>query len=387
MDQQQFDAGVLAQIDTIRRIGRGRLRQAADLDDFTQEVVIRLYAGRDQLRDSGRLAQWTSVTARNLAVQWNRRRAPIPMSSLPDLPPEALSDDDPTLLAERWQALVSALETLDPVERDLLVSYYVDEVGYTVLQQRHGLSYSAVGVRLHRAKRKLRTRLGWLIAAVAALFHTPRHRAFGGQPMAMSRMSMACIAGIGTTITGAVAFGLVMSNNADATAPDAADNVIQIEMRKFDADPPGRGRDDVLHLSDRARDGDEVRERDEARETGEERRRPERDSDRTENDGRFGNYEAALQVKQDFDREVEQYREGHDGDYPPGYDRLHMKHEFMLDVAAHRAEHGEYPPGFEDQVTDLRRKLGRYGADLYRSDAPLHHDDDTPTASDGDDDR
>ncbi|MEO2006572.1 MAG: sigma factor, partial [Candidatus Poribacteria bacterium] len=78
MDQQQFDAGVLAQIDTIRRIGRGRLRQAADLDDFTQEVVIRLYAGRDQLRDSGRLAQWTSVTARNLAVQWNRRRAPIP---------------------------------------------------------------------------------------------------------------------------------------------------------------------------------------------------------------------------------------------------------------------------------------------------------------------
>ena len=195
--------------------------------------------------------------------------------------------------------------------------------------------------------------------------------------MAMSRMSMAFIAGIATTITGAVAFGLVMSNNADATAPDAAEYVIQVETRALAADSPERDRADAVPLSDR--------DRDERRAKDEERERPERNNDRIENDERFGNYEAALQVKQDFDREVEQYREGHDGEYPAGYDRLHMKHEFMLDVAAHRAEHGEYPPGFEDQVTDLRRRLGRYGADLYRYDTPLHHDDDTPTASDGDD--
>ena len=205
--------------------------------------------------------------------------------------------------------------------------------------------------------------------------------------MAMSRMSMAFIAGIGTTITGAVAFGLVMSNNADATAPDDADNVIQIETRALDTDPPGPDHEDAIRLSDLSdRDRHEERERHEARERDEQSERPERDNARAETD-RFGNYEAALRVKQGFDREVEQYREVHDGEYPAGYDRLLMKHEFMLGVAAHRAEHGEYPPGFELQVADLRKKLGRYGADLYRDDSSQHHDDDAPATSDGDDDR
>ncbi|MBT7101884.1 hypothetical protein HN937_31200, partial [Candidatus Poribacteria bacterium] len=105
MNAQQFDAGVLSQLETIRRIGRGRLRRLSDLDDFTQEVLIRLYAGREQLRDAERLPQWAAVIARNLAVQWNRKRAPIPMSALPAVPHGSHVDDDPALLAERWQAL------------------------------------------------------------------------------------------------------------------------------------------------------------------------------------------------------------------------------------------------------------------------------------------
>ncbi|MBT3271032.1 sigma-70 family RNA polymerase sigma factor [Candidatus Poribacteria bacterium] len=375
MNAQQFDAGVLSQLETIRRIGRGRLRRLSDLDDFTQEVLIRLYAGREQLRDAERLPQWAAVIARNLAVQWNRKRAPIPMSALPAVPHGSHVDDDPALLAERWQALVAALDALDPVERDLLVSYYVNEVGYPDLQRRYGLSYSAVGVRLHRAKRKLRTRLRWLVAAVVALFHTPHERAFGGQPMAMSRMSMAFIAGVGATITGAVALGWSMANDADATVPVSEDTVIYVEtpasaVESMELSRKGADRREDASVS---MDADRLARID--REVEGDGRREDPDTN--------GDYDEALRTFRAFEREVAAYRAEH-GEYPPRHDRLQAKHAFDLEVAAYRAEHGEYPPGFEDNLRKHERALshGRSPEDTRR--ASDHADDDDHRAPDPD---
>ncbi len=113
----------------------------------------------------------------------------------------------------------------------MLVSFYVDDIGYAELQQRNGLSYSAVGVRLHRAKRKLRNRLGWLVASVAALFHTPHARAFGAQPMAISRVSTAFLAGFGATVTCAIGFGWAASTDTDANAADPAERVIYVQTQ------------------------------------------------------------------------------------------------------------------------------------------------------------
>lgn len=164
----------------------------------------------------------------------------------------------------------------------------------------------------------------------------------------------------------------------------------------MDAAPPERGRDAAIPPT--ARDT-------KARHEQMERERPDRDNDRIENDGRFGNYEAALQVKQNFDREVEQYRALNDGAYPPRYDRLLMKQEFDLEVAAYRAEHGEYPPGFEDKLGEIQRALRAAAAEngpRHEEDAPNrerhheNHDDgprrdrdheDTPTTPDADGDR
>lgn len=235
MDARQFDAKVIEQIDAIRRIGRKRLRRSSDLDDFTQEVVIRLYASRGQLRDGDRLGHWAAASARNLAIEWNRKRAPILMSTAPEVP-VVEGVDDPTLREERWQALVNALSGLDPVERDLLVSYYVDGIGYDELQRRHGLSYSAVGVRLHRAKQKLRKRLGRLVVAGAGLFFSPRQRAFGALPMTASRTSMAFIAGAATAIVGAVAVGWAMFGTAEAAPPDMASRVMSVDTKSLTAD-------------------------------------------------------------------------------------------------------------------------------------------------------
>lgn len=203
MDDREFEAKVLEQIDTIRRIGRRRLSRALGLDDFTHEVVVRLYAAREQLRDEKLLPGWAAAVARNLAIEWNNKRVIAPESVHTDLPGPPRPDYD-ALQAERWQALVSALSSLEPVDRDLLVSYYVDELGYSELQRRHGLSYSAVGVRLHRVKRKLRKCLRWAVAGSVALFHVPNRRAFGALPMGISRARLSLIAGFGAALTLAV---------------------------------------------------------------------------------------------------------------------------------------------------------------------------------------
>ena len=50
-----FDKTVLEQMEHIRAIGRKRLRNQNELDDFVQETVARAYANRGQLRNPAKL--------------------------------------------------------------------------------------------------------------------------------------------------------------------------------------------------------------------------------------------------------------------------------------------------------------------------------------------
>ena len=65
--------------------------------------------------------------------------------------------------------------------------------------------------------------------------------------------------------------------------------------------------------------------------------------------GPFPDHETALRAKEEFDRNVEAYREEH-GEYPPNFE-LHLeRHNIVLGIAAYLAEHGEYPPNVEDEL-------------------------------------
>ena len=67
-----FDRTVLGQMEQIRAIGRKRLRNQNELDDFVQETIARAYANRSRLRDPAKLKQWIAGVARNTANEWNR---------------------------------------------------------------------------------------------------------------------------------------------------------------------------------------------------------------------------------------------------------------------------------------------------------------------------
>ena len=177
-----FDATVLEQMAHIRAVGRKRLRNLNELDDFVQETVARVYANRAQLRNPAKLKQWIAGIARNTANEMNRagfRRREEPLPEEGDLP-DMRNPHDQLERAERNDQIRQAMNRLNPIDRDLLQGRYMEEESYADLQERHGLSYSAVGFRLHRAKRQLRKLLTGMKVALALALANMKRTAFGG---------------------------------------------------------------------------------------------------------------------------------------------------------------------------------------------------------------
>ena len=164
-----FDDVVLSQLPRIRAIGRGLLPRAADLDDFVQDVVVRVYLKRGQLRDDGRLPQWIASIASNAARTGRRSRPPLPVTAMTL---DVASDPTPVEhveLAERWRQVIHALNELSDADRELLTAHYIDEVDREEARRRFGYSYTGLTTRLHRARGRLRRRLrGVLGLAVMA---------------------------------------------------------------------------------------------------------------------------------------------------------------------------------------------------------------------------
>jgi RNA polymerase sigma factor (sigma-70 family) len=215
-----FDKGLVSQVPAIRAIGRARLADAGVLEDFVQETLLRAYTRRDQLADAERLPQWVHAIARNTASNWNRDRRYLPILS------DAIADsadgaDKPCArmeAEERFRALRSALMTLSSRDREMLVAHVVDGVAYRDLRARYGLSSSAVGVRLHRAKRRVRERLGTMLGAAACGVGLGARQAIG-MIMMTARWKAAVL--VGAAVGGTVAIGVWQVARPVSPAPDA----------------------------------------------------------------------------------------------------------------------------------------------------------------------
>jgi RNA polymerase sigma-70 factor (ECF subfamily) len=200
----QSDIQIVACVPSIRRIGRRRLDETRELDDFTQEVLLLAYANRAQVRDPERASHWVNVIARNTAVKWNQRRTPIPKGMLPDLPDRHVDapngDTD-----ELWSRLVDALRSLDPATQELLRAYYLDGVGCGDLCDRYDVSYKTLSSRLARARTRVRRRASRLVGGVV------------GMLALRARESSAC----GISVAIHLALGLGMFAVWQHDAPDA----------------------------------------------------------------------------------------------------------------------------------------------------------------------
>ncbi|MBM3216140.1 sigma-70 family RNA polymerase sigma factor [Candidatus Poribacteria bacterium] len=229
-EDKRFEDGVLSQIGAIRRIGVRLLRSRQDLDDFTQEVVLCVFAHRADLRDERCLPSYVWTVATNTARMWNRKQHPILMATLPDRPVDEPSAFERIASEESRQTLSTALRTLRPADELLLRSFYFAEDTYAELERRCGLSQKALSVRLTRARQRLRGCLSALLSAVwAFLFPARRARAFGELSGGMMTMRPAMVLTACLMVAGGVGVGRYVAAEPEAP-PVAIEDVLPVEL-------------------------------------------------------------------------------------------------------------------------------------------------------------
>jgi RNA polymerase sigma-70 factor (ECF subfamily) len=126
----------------------------SDADDVQQEVWLSVYRRIGSLANPGGFRTWLFATTRNRALDHLRRRrrqAELIAPAEPDVQ-TATEDDEPGFDPGH---LETALQSLQPVHREVLLLRYWDDLSYGEIALVVGCSLGTVRSRLHNAKRNL----------------------------------------------------------------------------------------------------------------------------------------------------------------------------------------------------------------------------------------
>ena len=151
----------------------GVLGDANSAGDAVQEGFVRAWERLVDLKEPGRFGPWLCGIVRNLAIDQLRRsrNEARPGSENPAVnevrrdgrhPGQDAGPDPSEELSrrERHDAIAAALETLDEVSRSAVVLRYYDGLSSKQIGDLLDLAPAAVDMRLTRARRLLRDRLG-----------------------------------------------------------------------------------------------------------------------------------------------------------------------------------------------------------------------------------
>ncbi len=138
-----------------------------DAEDLAQDTFVRAYRRIDDLRNPDRFSSWLYGIALNCCRDYakNVRRETYAFSRTENqddanaLPDERSAQDDDLIAEERSEQLWDALEELSSTYATPFLLKYRDGMTYKAMSKRMDVSVSALKVRVHRARKKLRTLL------------------------------------------------------------------------------------------------------------------------------------------------------------------------------------------------------------------------------------
>jgi RNA polymerase sigma factor (sigma-70 family) len=142
------------------RYGHKFLARDEDVEDIVQDVLLRSYASLLSYDPDRRFSPWIYRIAHNAFVNGLRAKERIPLSLPFDtLLPYAVEEATPESLAEKEElvrVLDESLLSLAPQYREILTLYYMEELDYSEIADVLSVPMGTVGVRLARARRKLK---------------------------------------------------------------------------------------------------------------------------------------------------------------------------------------------------------------------------------------
>jgi RNA polymerase sigma-70 factor (ECF subfamily) len=159
-----FTRYVLPEVEVLLRVALTLTAQPADAEDLVQDTLLRAYRAVD--RFDGRYPRaWLLTIKRRAEVNRHRRRRPHLLDD-PDADLERLAVADPHLTPEEvvvgksFDAVVdAAFAALPDKHRQVVRLVDVEGLSYAEAAELLGVPEGTVMSRLHRARKRIRTRL------------------------------------------------------------------------------------------------------------------------------------------------------------------------------------------------------------------------------------
>jgi len=190
-DKSAFEELVRRYHDIVRLLAFSILEDQDEAEEIAQEAFLKAYARLDDLKNPSSFAGWLKRIACNMAInrlkQMERMRQVC--LSLDEVSPEDLAVfplDEDEEKEELIEEIMKAIEELPEEERGILKGRYLEGRGYRELADRYNLSYDAVVVRAHRARRKVREKVLRRLSGMMILPWGRIGRMIGGVVMKVS---------------------------------------------------------------------------------------------------------------------------------------------------------------------------------------------------------
>lgn len=123
-----------------------------EADDLFQEVLTRLWLGRESYRGDANQKSWIYRVSMNTCISYKRKKR-IKTVGL-EFSPETAVPDSPA--SRQAQMLHDRITRLEPFDR-AIVMLWLEDLSYDEIAAIVGITTKAVGVRLVRIKEKLKS--------------------------------------------------------------------------------------------------------------------------------------------------------------------------------------------------------------------------------------
>jgi RNA polymerase sigma-70 factor (ECF subfamily) len=151
----------LALHDELRAFVRRRIGDAADADDVTQGVFLKLYGALPTVREPRQLRAWAYRAARNSVIDYyrTRSRACRRLFEGESLDTAAAAGPDVTAAARLASCIPPSLQQLSPDDRELLERFDVRGESQVAAARALDLTVSGMKSRVQRARTRLKRAL------------------------------------------------------------------------------------------------------------------------------------------------------------------------------------------------------------------------------------
>jgi RNA polymerase sigma-70 factor (ECF subfamily) len=145
----------------LARVAAAYERDRALREELVQDMLLAVVTALPRLKDPTRLRPFVFRIAHNRAVSHVAKRVREPKAEEADeqLASDAMGQERALIARQQSAALVEAVRAL-PLPYREVITLLLEDLSYEEIAETLGLSLSNVGVRINRAKQKLKERLG-----------------------------------------------------------------------------------------------------------------------------------------------------------------------------------------------------------------------------------